>query len=275
MLKLGIIDNNTNSAFKNKLTTVIRAAKSQYYKNAFKNCNDNIKNTWKLISNIIGKNIHSKKIKSLIIGDMEVVEEREISEQFNEYFANIAKELDNKIPPSEQCPIDNLSVNMPNSFYLTPVTPDDISKIISKLKKTKSNKNSLPAKLLILAKDHLIEPIAMLVNESFLTGVFPDVLKYGQITPIHKKGNPHCVSYYRPVCVLPTLSKIFEKSLYIRLIKYLDRFSIISCNQYGFQKGKSTTDAILQLTEYIYNALNLKKTCFQYIFGPSKSFRFS
>jgi exonuclease III len=272
LLKLGIIDHNTNKEFKNKLTTVIRTAKNQYYKNAFKNCNDDIRKTWKLISNIIGKDSHSKKIKSLLVNEMEIVEEREIAEEFGDYFANVAEDLGDKIPPSQLSPIDNLSVNMPNSFYLTPVTPNDIYVIISKLKNTSSNKNSLPVKILKLAKDQLIKPISMLINDSFVSGVFPDVLKYGKITPIHKRGSPSLVKNYRPICVLSTLSKIFEKSIYLRLIKYLDKFSIISNNQYGFQKGTSTVDAILQLTEYIYNALNLKKHVLSIFIDLQKAF---
>jgi hypothetical protein len=87
------------------------------------------------------------------------------------------------------------------------------------------------------------------------------MLKYAQVTPIHKKGNPSDKSNYRPICVLSSQSKIFEKCMSTRLINYITKFSIISIDQYGFQKRKSTIDALLSLTEYIYGALNSKKTC--------------
>ena len=61
------------------------------------------------------------------------------------------------------------------------------SLIISKLKKESCGKNCLPVKILILAKEYLLEPITLLINDSFRSGVFPNILKYAHITLIHKK----------------------------------------------------------------------------------------
>jgi hypothetical protein len=188
-----------------------------------------------------------------------VNDELEIAEEFSHYFNSVATILDSNIPLSDVSPLSNMSTNIPNSFFINPVVPNDISIIILKLKKSSYYKDSPPTKILVLAKDYLIEPISMLINCSIVSGIFPDILKYSQITPIYKKGSPLNKSNFRPICLLSNLSKIFEKCIYVRLVKYLTKFSIISVNQFGFQKGKSTTDAILSLTEYIYDALNSKK----------------
>jgi hypothetical protein len=165
-----------------------------------------------------------------------------------------------------------MSNNLPNYFFIKPVTPNDISDIITKLKKSSHNKDSPPTKVLLLAKDYLKEPIAILVNCSFSSGIFPAILKYSQVSPIHKTGNPSSISNYRPICLLSDLSKIFEKCMYIRLLNYLTKFSIISAHQFGFQKGKSTINAILSLTEYIYSALNSKKHVISIFVDLQKAF---
>ena len=61
---------------------------------------------------------------------------------------------------------------------------------------------------------------------------------------------------YRPISVLPLFSKIYEKCVARRLISYVDKFCLLSLNQYGFRHGKSTSDAIFQLTEFLYDCLN-------------------
>ena len=61
---------------------------------------------------------------------------------------------------------------------------------------------------------------------------------------------------YRPISILPTMSKIIEKCLKKRLTNFIDNFKILNPNQYGFQKCISTQDAILNFTEYVYNNLN-------------------
>ena len=65
-------------------------------------------------------------------------------------------------------------------------------------------------KILVAAKDYLVEPISMFINSSFSSGIFPEILKNAQLTPIHKKGVTSDKSNYRPICVLLYLSKIFE-----------------------------------------------------------------
>ena len=64
---------------------------------------------------------------------------------------------------------------------------------------------------------------------------------------------------YRPISVLPMMSKIFEKCIHKRLIDFCSHFSIINPNQYGFQTGKSTELAVIQLLEYLYDVLNSKQ----------------
>ena len=69
---------------------------------------------------------------------------------------------------------------------------------------------------------------------------FPDVLKIACVTPIHKKGSIHLASNYRPISILPILSKVFERLLKGQMMMYLEDELLLNVNQHGFRQGKST-----------------------------------
>lgn len=98
-----------------------------------------------------------------------------------------------------------------------------------------------------------------MVNSSLSEGKFPDVLKNAVVTPILKSGSPSVLNNYRPISVLPLLSKIFEKCIATRLVNYMQKYDMISSKQFGFQKRKNTTDAVVDFVESIYKSLNEKK----------------
>ena len=87
-------------------------------------------------------------------------------------------------------------------------------------------------------------------------GIFPDSLKHATVIPIHKKGCKLNISNYRPISLLPFMSKLFEKCIYNRLIDHASTCNIFTSSQFGFRKGRSTQDAILALTENIYHSFN-------------------
>ena len=114
--------------------------------------------------------------------------------------------------------------------------------------------------LIILKKicTSFIAPLCNIINKSFHLGIFPKQLKLARITPVYKKGDKTNPTNFRPISSLHYISKIFEKLLAKRLLSFFDRFSLFAPSQYGFLIGYSTADAILNLTEMIYNSLNRK-----------------
>ena len=105
----------------------------------------------------------------------------------------------------------------------------------------------------------LIAPfLTDLINACFVSGVFPKIFKKPLVLPLHKKGLKTEISNYRPISTLPPFSKIIEKCMKRRLIDYLESNNILSSQQFGFQTGLSTEDAILDFLDHIYSNLNDK-----------------
>jgi hypothetical protein len=89
-------------------------------------------------------------------------------------------------------------------------------------------------------------------------GVFPERLKYATIVPVHKKGDKNMVFNYRPISILTSINKIFEKVMYSRLLKHLNENCILSKCQFGFRAKQGTEYAIFKLISGILNSLNQK-----------------
>ena len=189
-----------------------------------------------------------------------ITEEVDIPSHFNEFFNKVSDNLNSNLPPDfNSNPLSNIP-RLPASIQLFPVSSGECFTHIQSLKKTKNYcKNSISVELFKFAAPQLLDTLCSVINESFQIGVFPQQLKCATIVPIFKGGDKEIMSNYRPISILPFLSKLFEKCLLKRLKSFLNKFSIISEYQFGFMKGKSTSDALTTMTNYLYAAIDDKK----------------
>jgi hypothetical protein len=102
--------------------------------------------------------------------------------------------------------------------------------------------------------------------------MFPDRLKYASIRPIFKKGKREDINNYRPISILTSFSKIFEKVMKTRLLNHLNSHNILAPEQYGFRTNLRTDDATFQLTNHTLNALNNKSLVGAIICDLEKAF---
>ena len=272
MLRQGFITKIENNLFKNKVKLVILNAKKSYYNNLLTRNINNMRKTWKTINFLMNRTTNRRFLKMLIFNGIEFTETIDIANAFSEHFYSIPIQLDANVPPSNIDPCNNINFSFHSPFSLSPCFPDEISYIIGNLKVTKENKNSIPIRQLVANKDALSPTICNLVNLSMLGGIFPDSLKIAKIIPIFKNGDSSEPSNYRPISLLPFMSKILERVIYTRLVNYLGNSSLISAHQFGFQRGLSTLDAIISFTEILYEGLNDKKSSLNVFIDYSKAF---
>lgn len=91
---------------------------------------------------------------------------------------------------------------------------------------------------------------------SFETATFPEALKIGKFVPIYKKNDKICPENYRPVTILNTISKIFERAYFERLMLFLDKYKILFEGQNAFRKGRSTEGAACDFMSLVYDCLD-------------------
>ena len=100
------------------------------------------------------------------------------------------------------------------------------------------------------------------------TRIFPDSLKIAKIIPIYKKGEPTDLPNYRPMSLLPTMSKIFERIIHIQLQEYFNSNNLLAEQQYGFCPNHSTEYAAVKVVDHISNTMDGQKFLVQYLLTP-------
>ena len=258
-------------AYRNKLVSLLKISKENYYKSYFKNSLHNSKATWKRIRELISlKRKNSFFPAKIIKGNNTITNVKTIANEFNNFFANIGRNLANSIKVTDISYKDFLENPQSSSLFLSPTSALEISKIIASLDPCKAmgpyrNKNSKKFYLKIL--NNLISiPLEILYNFLFSSGTVPDQFKVAKVIPVYKKNSALSVSNYRPISLLSVFNKILEKLTYKRVVSYLDKLSIITDNQFGFRSKHSASHALILLTE------NIRKSIDQGPFTCGKAF---
>ena len=247
------------TTFNRILKQNIRNSKKLYYQQCFEKFKSDIKKTWRVIKEVI----HADKNNILlpnyfVIDDIPITDNKIIANKFNEYFTSIGPKLAEKISAPLNDSFDSyLNTPVTTDFTFEPVNKENIKQIINNLKpKSSSGIDSISNKLLKLIKDHISEPIALIINQSFQTGKFPDHLKIAKITPVYKKGNNSYLSNYRPISILPSVSKVFERVMHNQLNNFFTQFKIYYKSQYGFRPKHSTELAAVEMTDRIFTSMD-------------------
>jgi len=128
--------------------------------------------------------------------------------------------------------------------------------------KSNGSPNDIPSKFLKIVSCIVSEWLSKFFNKCMTTGEFPDSWKIAHITPIPKVRSPSSSPEYRPISVLPVLSKLFEKVLYHRVYSYLIEHNLVDKRQYAFRENHSTELAITTIyDELLRNFDNKLITC--------------
>ena len=182
------------------------------------------------------------------------------AEETNNFFARIGSDIQSKV--NQSCNGDDFTqyldgITSEDDTKLTSfdeITESVVLKFINSIPSDKSTNDHIPLRIFKKILPSFISPFTHIVNLSLTTGVMPDCCKVAIVTPIHKSGDTENPSNYRPISILPVLSKTIEYAVNSQLTQYLDDTGSIASCQYGFRKDHSTTYLMLDLFDKIFNA---------------------
>ena len=241
---------NAYRSLRNNINKQIIHAKRNYYTNCIERNKNNSKQMWKNINHLINKRPKSSNIPALEINEQVFVEDSNIANLFNDYFADIGSSLSSQIAESSASFQRYMKFTAQNQFIFKSIHVQDVVNEIGKLNVSKSTgPDNIPAKLLRDSKDVVAPFLALIFNTSLNNCIFPDDLKTARISPIYKSGNKKARGNYRPISVLSVIAKLFEKLICEQLNLFLEENKILSSCQSGFRKGHSTTSALLENTD--------------------------
>lgn len=247
--------------FKKQLNNSVLHAKKTYIENILMSASNKSKAMWDIINKEI-KCLHKQDNIILTENNNTITDNIQVANKFNKFFTEIASSLINGSAVTANTGFQSILPNTPtnnHSMYLKPVNEDEIAQIIKEMKNKKSvGLDEIPISVIKVCANLINKPLAHIFNKCLEYGVFPDRLKIAKIIPLHKGGDTTCINNYRPIAILPNFSKILEKIILKRLLSFLNFYNIISTNQYGFVKGKSTEQALFTLLNSVYFHLDNK-----------------
>jgi hypothetical protein len=186
-----------------------------------------------------------------------IFENNFVANKFNNFFCNVAEKLVEKLVKR---PFDKNDITkfykengvVANSFSFTVVTEEEVLKLLKGLNVTKSTGcDNISAKFLKDSVNETVCPLTYIINLSLKTGVVPNDLKTARVVPLYKKGDCNYEGNYRPVSILPVVSKIFERIAYDQFYSHLCKNHLIYKYQSGFRTMFSTDTALTFLTDKI------------------------
>ena len=240
---------------RNRVNNLNTKLKKAYFSQKIADCQGNMKETWNTINKLINKRSKTTNISSLVVDEKCLTKSSEIADSMNNYFCNIGSKLSSKIPNLEN-PLRNgdYSINEKHArFHFQTIRPDELSKIMNKFKTSQSSGiDGISCSFLKIAMPVLAPSLCSIFNISISRGCFPGNWKIARVSPIYKDGSTEDRSNYRPISVLPVVSRLFEKMVFDQVYNYFTENEFFYSDQSGFRLFHSVLTCLLKCTNDWY-----------------------
>ena len=255
---------------RNEVNSKIRVAKSLYLKSKLKETRD-AKASWKVVNSILGRDNKGTLPNCFNINGEMINDPLKIANTFNNFFSNIGESLSLNFVETDNF-LGYLNNDIESRFSFTQVSLEQVVNIVMSTKDSSPGFDDIPRKLFkdnIAALGHCITHIC---NLSLSTGVFPKQLMIAVITCLYKAGDPHNIENYRSISILAAFSKILEKIVTVQVVEYFMNNNLFSSKQYAYRKGVSTSDAVLDIVNSLYDAFDVGETAVGVFLDLAKAF---
>jgi len=231
---------------------LIKTEQCKKFKDKMKEAGNSGKKKWKVLKESLLLEKEKVRIEEIKANGISLKSDVEIAEAFKNHFKNCASELTRGLPQGEDTSV-LVPQGEPWSFLKT--NRVELIKIIKSLQNKNSSGFDNLSNRMLKREPHLFADILCpLINSSLDEGFFPDCLKIANVIPIYKKGDKTNLNNYRPISLLPVVSKVFEKVINNQLNSLVEE-KFIDSNQFGFRLGYNTEDAVVKFVDKIENDL--------------------
>ena len=256
---------------RNKCTKNLKNVKNEYLNNIFEKLDS--ENDTKNIFNVTRKLLNWKNggpPQNFLIQGKLIRRPDELATHQMNYFTEQVKNLISRLPASTTNPLKWLAEaelkwkgrGTFESFSFKEISLNETISLISKLgNSTSSGIDHIDALAIKAATTLLAPPLRHIINVSLSTSRFANRWKISQLLPLLKSSDANKLlpSSYRPVAILPVVSKLVEKTVQSQLLQFLQKNRMLNTSSHAYKPGHSTTTAMIELTEELYSAVEDKK----------------
>ena len=180
---------------------------------------------------MLGKQNKHSKVNELKLGENVLNNPKDIAEGFNSYFSNIGPDLASQIQTTN-CNFELYIEKAKSEFAaFKPTNVNNVYQLLSTLSSNKATGiDKLSCKIIKIAAPAIADSLTYIFNQAITLSSFPDDRKMARVIPLYKNGHQNIPGNYRPISILPTISKIMEQILYNQLYDYLTEFRLLSNN---------------------------------------------
>ena len=266
---------------RNFCLSLLRKQKREYYNNLDPKILADNKKFWKRVKPLFsGKQKVLEKNIVILEGQNIISDNKEVAEKLNNFFIEAVENLDidqfetedldesedlddlDKIikmyqnHPSVQKIKENIDIE--EKFTFQEIGEQSLNKILYSIDPKKASvENDIPAKVLKGSGPIISKYLSKIYNTSMEQGAFPDSLKEGTVTPINKTSKRTTLKKdYRPINLLPLVSKIYERNMFVQMYDYIDKY--LSPYLFGYRKGRSTEQCLAIMIEVWKKALDAR-----------------
>ena len=239
---------NSYKHVRNKVNNLGKKLKRDYFTKKIALYKGNLKEIWKTSNFLLNKRSKTTNVSCLDVEGRNVTDSKEIAHSMNDFFCSIGKKLSDNIPQQPSPLLSNeYGINEEGaSFQFKTVYSVSVEKALKKMKTSFGfGSDGIASHLIKIAFPIISNSLCRIYNMSIESVIFPDSWKIVRVAPIFKSGLTEDRSNYRPISVLPIVSRLFEKLIYEQLYEYLDSNTHLFKDQYGFRNLHSVVSCLL------------------------------
>ena len=246
---------------RNKITKRLKSEKKDWQKNKLEECSNESGKLWANIKGWLNWSSSSTPSQLFHEGRMET-SPISIASIMNHFYIEKVQTIRAELPEARVDPLQELRKQMRNSrsrFTIKPVHPDLILQILTSLRNSKATGvDHVDTFVLKMIKNEITPAITHIVNLSIRSSRFPNIWKHSKIIPLFKPGAKDKLSTksYRPVALLPVVSKVLERVVFMQIVEYMDKNKLFHPNHHGFRLLHSTTTAMIQMYDTWVEAID-------------------